>query len=88
MTSDEGNTLQHQVALDTANLKPSHQYVPWIVINGEHNDQDEQQIEDDMIGYVCQHYAGAEKIDVCTQRHKNHHKRPITPCLKHRFFDN
>lgn len=47
--SEEGNQLQHKVADKT----PSHQYVPWIHINGVHNEQIEASLLEDMVTYLC-----------------------------------
>lgn len=32
--SSAGNNLQHEMAVKTGNLKPPHEYTPWIVVNG------------------------------------------------------
>lgn len=48
-------------------MSPAHQYVPWVTVNGKHSDQDESDVEDDMVGYVCKHYKGSVKIDACSQ---------------------
>jgi len=58
--NEEGNELQHQVALDT----PNHDYVPWITYNGEHNEKDENRLMDDMIGFLCDLEVNKNK-DVC-----------------------
>ena len=34
----EGNDLMHELAVKTEALIPSHDYVPWIVLNGDHNE--------------------------------------------------
>jgi len=51
-----GNQLQHAYAVQTENLKPAHQYVPWITINGEHTEDMEQEAEKDLIGVICKSY--------------------------------
>ncbi len=51
-----GNQLQHAYAVQTENLKPAHQYVPWVTINGEHTEDMEQQAEKDLIGVICKSY--------------------------------
>ena len=52
--SDEGNRLQHEVGLVTERLKPAHQYVPWIVVDGVHDANVEDAILNDLLGYLCQ----------------------------------
>jgi interferon, gamma-inducible protein 30 len=51
-----GNQLQHIYAMQTENLHPSHEYVPWITLNGEHSDDIQKQAEKDLIGLVCKSY--------------------------------
>lgn len=53
-----GNHLEHEMALKTEALKPSHQYVPWITVNGVHTEKIQDKVTDDMLGYVCSVYTG------------------------------
>jgi len=59
-----GNALEHAEAVVTNDLSPAHQYVPWVVTNGQHNVGDEEAILTDMLKWVCDHYDG-EKASCC-----------------------
>lgn len=48
--SQEGNFLEHEVAKKTPS---DHKYVPWIVVDGEHDVEAESKILSDMVGYLC-----------------------------------
>ena len=37
--SSEGNALLHYMGVATEQLSPPHNYVPWIVVDGVHNEQ-------------------------------------------------
>jgi interferon gamma-inducible protein 30 len=56
--SDEGNRLLHEAAQNT----PKHNYVPWIVYNGEHVDDIQQQLMFDMLGFLCR---GRSDVEGC-----------------------
>jgi interferon gamma-inducible protein 30 len=47
--NEEGNNLQHQVAQRT----PKHDYVPWLTYNGVHSENDEDDLMNDMLGFLC-----------------------------------
>jgi len=51
-----GNNLEHAMAQKTDKLSPSHQYVPWITINGIHSTD----AENDIISAVCAAYTGTK----------------------------
>ena len=68
MQSDLGNKVQHDIAVQTENLQPSHQYVPWVVVNGAHDTNVENQVMNDMLSYICQNYKGTVKIAACAQK--------------------
>ncbi|XP_029970501.1 gamma-interferon-inducible lysosomal thiol reductase [Salarias fasciatus] len=69
---DLGNALMHQNALKTKALKPPHEYVPWITINGEHTEQIQQKAESSLFTLVCSMYKGP-KTEACggLQRHSS-----------------
>ena len=51
-----GNQLQHNYAVETGNLQPPHQFVPWITLNNQHTDDMQKQAEQDLIGLICNSY--------------------------------
>ena len=52
----EGNRLEHAMGAKTESLDPPHHYVPWIVVDGEHTDQIQNQAMDNLVGLVCSLY--------------------------------
>jgi interferon, gamma-inducible protein 30 len=66
-TSALGNELEHIMAVQTYELDPAHEYVPWVVANGEHTDEDQDFISQSLLGYVCETYKGDNKAAICTQ---------------------
>eukprot|EP00879_Flechtneria_rotunda_P006169 GHRR01006486.1.p1 GENE.GHRR01006486.1~~GHRR01006486.1.p1 ORF type:complete len:283 (+),score=59.25 GHRR01006486.1:368-1216(+) len=58
---EQGNTLQRLAAQRTASLKPPHQYVPWVVVNGIPLLNDDTNI----IRYICVAYTGRDRPSVC-----------------------
>jgi len=65
-TSDEGNALQHEVAVKTDALQPSHQWVPWVIVDGVHDSATETLILDDLLNYLCKRSGrDTSHIEVC-----------------------
>ncbi|XP_070700835.1 gamma-interferon-inducible lysosomal thiol reductase [Pempheris klunzingeri] len=58
VNGDVGNQLMHQNALKTKALKPPHQYVPWITINGEHTEDLQDKASTSLFSLVCGMYKG------------------------------
>lgn len=50
--SKDGNLYEHYVAKRTEELKPAHNYVPWITVDGDHDEAKEAQIIDSLIDFV------------------------------------
>ncbi len=46
----------HNIAVATEKLSPSHQYVPWIVMDGKHTEDIENQAMADLTALVCDAY--------------------------------
>uniref|UniRef100_A0A8B9V293 Gamma-interferon-inducible lysosomal thiol reductase n=1 Tax=Anas zonorhyncha TaxID=75864 RepID=A0A8B9V293_9AVES len=61
---DLGTALMHRNAQLTEALDPPHQYVPWIVVNGKHTDELQEQAQRSLLRLVCQLYQG-EKPEGC-----------------------
>ncbi|XP_075877165.1 gamma-interferon-inducible lysosomal thiol reductase [Nelusetta ayraudi] len=70
VNGDIGNQLMHQNALKTKALKPSHQYVPWVTVNGVHTDELQRNATSHLFQLVCSMYKGPP-IPPCggSQRH-------------------
>ncbi|KAG8014059.1 Gamma-interferon-inducible lysosomal thiol reductase [Nibea albiflora] len=69
VNGDQGMQLMHQNALATQGLKPPHEYVPWVTINGEHTDELQDKAMDSLYTLVCSMYKGP-KIPACGQSQK------------------
>lgn len=54
----------HSMGVATDKLSPPHNYVPWIVVNGAHNETLENQALTDLTGLVCSSYQVDVDIDV------------------------
>lgn len=52
-----GTSLQRLAAQRTAGLKPAHQYVPWVVVNGIPLLEDDENI----LRYICVAYTGRDR---------------------------
>jgi len=55
---DLGNSLVHAAAVVTEALIPAHQYVPWVVVDGEHNVASEGLILTNILSFICNNYQG------------------------------
>ncbi|XP_061870952.1 gamma-interferon-inducible lysosomal thiol reductase [Colius striatus] len=61
---DTGAALMHRNALLTEALDPPHQYVPWVVVNGKHTDELQEQAQAALLRLICRLYQG-EKPEAC-----------------------
>ena len=67
MQGDLGNQAQHEIASKTISLNPPHQHVPWIVVNEQHSSDTENQVNRDMLKFICKSYKGEVKIEACNK---------------------
>ena len=44
------------MAVKTESLVPAHNYVPWILVDGEHTSDLQTKAQQDLLGLVCQLY--------------------------------
>jgi len=63
----QGNSLMHSLGNKTESLDPPHEYVPWVVVDGEHTEDMEKQAMGDLVGLVCGMYKGS-KPPQCSER--------------------
>ena len=64
-TSQEGNELEHEMAIKTEALNPPHTYVPYVVVNGVHDDDIQTDVTDSLFDYICKTYTGTKKSSNC-----------------------
>ena len=67
VTSPEGNDLDHAMAVKTQALDPPHQYVPYLVVNGVHDETSQTAITESLFRYVCAVYTGPHKSSACPE---------------------
>lgn len=65
----QGNHLQHEIAEKTDALNPPHKYVPWLVGNGKHTEDLQDQMMDNLLKWVCKQYQGV-KPHACRVAHE------------------
>jgi interferon gamma-inducible protein 30 len=81
--SDEGNKLQHDVALATESLNPPHKWVPWITVDGKYDSKVQDVISDDMVGWICKNYSDIPAVKkVCDSRKSTVSSTNKEVCLK------
>ncbi|KAL1469107.1 hypothetical protein MTO96_004834 [Rhipicephalus appendiculatus] len=61
----KGRVLQDEMGERTWNLDPPHHYVPWIVINGVHNDEQQAMAQTDLLQVVCDATPDGRKPPPC-----------------------
>ncbi|KAG1667250.1 Gamma-interferon-inducible lysosomal thiol reductase [Nymphon striatum] len=64
MHSKLGHELILKAQAKTFALKPSHQYVPWTLVNGVHQTKYDKSTVSTMVQYVCDEYKGP-KPELC-----------------------
>jgi interferon gamma-inducible protein 30 len=67
-TGLEGIELEHKAAVKTDALDPPHQFVPYVVVNGEHSDDVQDAISESLFDYVCGVYQGPNKSKACKEK--------------------
>ncbi|XP_041059644.1 gamma-interferon-inducible lysosomal thiol reductase-like [Carcharodon carcharias] len=60
VTGNLGNKLMHQNAELTKALNPPHEYVPWILVNGKHTEDLEDEAVNSLFNLVCSMYSGVK----------------------------
>lgn len=68
--SSVGNAWQHDIAVVTASLNPPHKYVPWLLVDGVHDTDAENEIlSGGLVDLLCSRYTGS-KPSVCSQQRR------------------
>lgn len=62
----EGIKLHYAYGQRTDKLKPSHEWVPWILFNGQYNKEDMDHAQNDLLGVLCK-YIEDPKPTVCNE---------------------
>ncbi|XP_058198794.1 gamma-interferon-responsive lysosomal thiol protein isoform X2 [Rhododendron vialii] len=79
-TSGYGEELELQYAAETNTLQPPHEYVPWVVVDGQPLYEDYE----NFISYICEAYKGATLPNACSalslntiQKKKRNTRAPV-----------
>lgn len=67
----EGVELLYEMGKRTRGHQPPIQYVPWVDVNGVHNETISEKTMDDLFGFVCE-LLGSEKPPVCDKGKRVH----------------
>ncbi|KAF5744483.1 gamma-interferon-inducible lysosomal thiol reductase-like isoform X1 [Tripterygium wilfordii] len=62
-SSGFGKELELQYAAETNDLQPPHEYVPWVVVDGQPLYEEYQ----DFISYICKAYKGTKVLKACSE---------------------
>ncbi|XP_072450620.1 gamma-interferon-inducible lysosomal thiol reductase-like isoform X1 [Chiloscyllium punctatum] len=60
VNGDLGNKLMHHNAELTRALNPPHEYVPWILVNGKHTEDLEDEAMNSLFNLICNTYSGVK----------------------------
>jgi len=87
VNGDEGNAVQHDIAVATEGLKPAHKWVPWVVVDGVYDSDVQDQLSDDMLGYICDNYSDIPQVkEACKNHSKSNEKNQINGfCLNNKY---
>nr|GLL33417.1 gamma-interferon-inducible lysosomal thiol reductase [Ipomoea trifida] len=61
--SGHGKELELSYAAQTNALEPPHEYVPWVVVNGQPLYEDYE----NFVSYICKAYEGRDKVATCRE---------------------
>ncbi|XP_048470092.1 gamma-interferon-inducible lysosomal thiol reductase-like isoform X2 [Rhincodon typus] len=67
VNGDLGNKLMHHNSELTRALNPPHDYVPWILVNGKHTEDLEDEAVNSLFNLICNTYTGS-KPKACAKR--------------------
>lgn len=67
----EGKELLYEMGKRTRGHQPPIRYVPWVDVNGAHNDTIAARTMEDLFGFVCE-LLGSEKPPVCDKSKRVH----------------
>ena len=62
--SNQGEQLEHNMAVITGELNPPHTYVPWVTLNGVHSEKINDRAAKELMSLICETYMGP-KPDAC-----------------------